>query len=275
LLGLFGPREGGASRRYFKLLKQRCKVAGFYVAAALVVTGASTLLWKSGSIARIAAAAQQRVVSATSSAGFKVADIRVSGRSRVPEADILARLDINKGMPVFSADLTKARKDLLGLPWVKDAHIARRLPGAILVTVTERTPFALWQRDKKISVVDEDGVVLPGADLSAFGNLPLVVGEGAASAAAALLDMLRAEPSIASMVASAARIGVRRWDLHLKNGVVVMLPAADEGLALARLARAQQKTALLDKPIMRVDLRLPDRLVVRPGAAKKDNKENI
>ena len=271
-MGLFDQRAGGGSRRYFKLLKQRCKAFGVYAFVAALVCVGGALLWKNGSFARLGSAAAEKTVAFTADMGFRVSDILVTGRSHVSQDEILDHLGIRAGAPVFSVNLAEARKNLLGVPWVKEAQLSRRLPGAIVVAITERAPVALWQYNKKISVIDADGAALTTDDLSAYGDLPLVVGEDAPKNAAALFELLKSEPVIAAQFASAVRIGARRWDLHLKNGMVVMLPAEDEGLALARLAHAAD---LLSKNIARIDLRLPNRLVVAPGTPVTDKKENI
>ena len=54
----------------------------------------------------------------------------------------------------------------------------------------------------------------------------------------------------------------RRWTLKL-DGVDVRLPEADPAAALARLVRFEREAGLLEKDIIAVDLRMPDRLVVR------------
>jgi cell division protein FtsQ len=91
-----------------------------------------------------------------------------------------------------------------------------------------------------------------------------VVGLGAPAAAAALIDALAAQPTIQSRVTAAVRVGERRWNLRLNNGTDVLLPEGAEVPALARLAELQQSHALLDRPLERVDMRLPDRFVFRP-----------
>ena len=59
------------------------------------------------------------------------------------------------------------------------------------------------------------------------------------------------------------RVGERRWNLQLKNRVTVMLPEGHEAAALARLSDLQAHQQLLDRPLVFVDMRLPDRLAVR------------
>jgi cell division protein FtsQ len=64
-------------------------------------------------------------------------------------------------------------------------------------------------------------------------------------------------------VAAAVRVGERRWNLQLKNGITVMLPEGHEQVALKRLHDLQTSQTLLDRPLVFIDMRLPDRLAVR------------
>jgi cell division protein FtsQ len=91
----------------------------------------------------------------------------------------------------------------------------------------------------------------------------MVVGEDAPVHAASLVEMLRSEPALAARVAAAVRVGGRRWNLKLDGGVEVQLPEENPAEAWAQLARLDRSNSLLARNIEAVDLRLPDRLVVR------------
>jgi cell division protein FtsQ len=123
----------------------------------------------------------------------------------------------------------------------------------------------------KFSVIDRSGAVIPGARAKRFAGLPLVVGEGAAPEAAALLDMLRQEPELQSLVVAAVRVGTRRWNLRLEGGVEVRLPETDPAEAWRQFAELEREHGLLDRDVVAIDLRLPGRLVVRtaPGSQPK------
>ncbi len=54
----------------------------------------------------------------------------------------------------------------------------------------------------------------------------------------------------------------RRWTLKL-DGVDIRLPETGAAEALARLAKLERDSRILEKDIIAVDLRLPDRVVVR------------
>jgi cell division protein FtsQ len=97
--------------------------------------------------------------------------------------------------------------------------------------------------------------------------LPLVVGQGAEHAASDLLRFMARFPDIAHRVESAVFIAERRWNLHLKDGLEVMLPENDLERALSMLADFDRSKNLLSRDIVAIDLRLPDRVAVRQSDA--------
>lgn len=199
-----------------------------------------------------------------SAIGLRVQTVEVDGRANTPEPLLREAIGIRTGDPIFGVSIEAARQRIESLSWVEHAVVERRLPGTIRVSLIERRPFAIWQSQGKFQLIGRDGEVVANEDVSAFASLPLVVGAGAPSHAADLLDTLQGQPALASRLAAAVRVGERRWNLQLKNGITVMLPEGHAAAAIGRLMELQAADALLDRPIAAVDLRLPDRLVVRP-----------
>ncbi len=197
--------------------------------------------------------------------GFVVQSVTVSGRSVVKATDVLAALDISRGDDILSIDLEAARERLMSLSWVQAASVERRLPDAIHVTLVERRPMALWQIDGKMHLVDQNGIAIEGegAQLALYSKLPLIVGDDAPRYAAELIDLMAREPVIGSHVQAAVRVSKRRWNLQLDNGVEIRLPEDGMAAAFERLASLEKTERLLSRDITMVDLRQPDRLVVR------------
>lgn len=207
------------------------------------------------------------------SAGLTVQDIRIEGRQKTPEDFLRAALGVARGDKLMDFSLDAARARIEKLTWVQHATVERRLPGTIVVKLEERRPFAVWQNDGKFHLIDRDGEVVvaqdPTKDADAFQKLPLVVGLGAPKHTALLLDELAALPRLRDRVAAAVRIGERRWNLHLRNGIDILLPEVGEAAALDKLMELQVTQTLLDRPLQFVDMRLPDRFVIRPIAEPK------
>jgi cell division protein FtsQ len=75
--------------------------------------------------------------------------------------------------------------------------------------------------------------------------------------------MVTSEPDLAGRVVAAVRIGGRRWNLRLDNGIDVELPEDGTATAWAKLAQLERTSRLLARDVQVIDLRLPDRLVLR------------
>lgn len=282
MFAFFKAREAQRTRRHARLWRQSAWRFTLATAALAVVCGGAYLLLDRDLHARIGAEAQRDWEQATVALGFQVNDILVMGRHEIGAAELLQHLGIEKGAPIFSVDLEGAQALLHQINWVDRVTVSRRLPDTIIVTLQERQPVALWQYQKKISLIDKTGFVIKDHDLDAYASLPLVVGEDAPMHVGELAQLMQAEPALAGDLASALRVGRRRWDLRLKNGVIIRLPENNVELALSRLVAASRDEGLLDKDVTVIDLRLPEKLTLTPNpaaaadtAAADSKKKNI
>jgi cell division protein FtsQ len=106
---------------------------------------------------------------------FAVTEIDVVGHERRTADAIAAESGVTAGANVFSLDLDSARARILADPWISQATLARRLPGTILVQVTERKPAALVAlRDTYLATAEGEPFkkLEPGDPI----DLPLVTG---------------------------------------------------------------------------------------------------
>jgi len=204
-----------------------------------------------------------RAIAASAGLGLVVSDIEVEGRDTTDPATIMAALGAQRGTPTLAVSPSRAKQQLERLPWVRSAAIERRLPGTLYVRLVERHPLAVWQHGGRQELIDRQGEVIAVKELGRFARLPTVVGDDAARHAAALLDLLAREPDLAARVTAAIRVDDRRWNLRIDNAIDVLLPEEDPAAAWAHLAALERSDGLLKRDIRAVDLRLPDRLVVR------------
>ena len=197
--------------------------------------------------------------------GFALQMIKVSGRNHTESEAIRAVLGKWHGQSIFIADLADIRQKLLRLGWVKDAVVSRHLPDRLTVKLIEHQPIALLQTPAGHQLIDEAGAMINGADVAAFSHLVVVSGKGAARRTSALLVMLESEPEIFADVWAVQLIGERRWDIHMRSGLTIKLPEEDPILAWSRLAKLERDTAITERDLAAIDLRIPDQLVVEPN----------
>ena len=197
--------------------------------------------------------------------GFSIESVAVEGTKEISRIDILSRLELNfeDGQPksLFSFDVKKARVDLGKISWVKSVVVSKAYPDRLVVRIVERQPFAIWQNGEALDLVETGGKPIDSFD-ERFGYLPLLVGEGANVHGADIIYQTSRISVLNDKIKAYVRIGDRRWDLHLKNGMNVRLPADGLGLALLKLSQLDKSKDLLSRELAVVDLRLKDRLVV-------------
>ena len=199
--------------------------------------------------------------------GFKVKSVTVQGGSPFSTPYVVQASGLTQGEPILGLNLDDVREKVEQVGWIKSAKVIRLLPDSLVIAVTERPRLAVWQHGDQTSVVDKDGQVIPEADAGLFSDLPLIVGEGANEAASTILPEVMARPSLMGRLEALVRVDGRRWDLRLKDGGIIQLPAAREDSALIQFDQLEQKSKLLESGFERVDLRDPDMIAVRPKGA--------
>ncbi|MCO5730293.1 cell division protein FtsQ/DivIB [Rhizobium sp. SSA_523] len=207
----------------------------------------------------------------TSAAGFAIEKVRVSGNAQTSEIEILQLLGLDGTSSLVSLDVEAARLKLIELPWVESAEVRKVYPDTIDVALRERQAFAIWQHGSELSLIERDGQVIAPLRDNKFASLPLFVGRDAEKNATEFLDEMANWPDIRNRVQAFVRVASRRWDLHLGNGVVIMLPEDNLDQALKLLTEFEAKEGVLERDIASIDLRLPDRTAVRltPDAAER------
>src|SRR6266436_5766061 len=197
------------------------------------------------------------------SAGFRITSVAINGRKQLSQDEVLATGGVNGHSSLLFLDASTVRARLKANPWIADATVLKFYPGQLHINIVERSAFALWQRDGRISVISDDGAVLEPYLSHRFVSLPLVVGKGAETRARDFLALLARYPQVNSVTKAAILVGERRWNLRLKDGLDIRLPESDVGNALAELSRLDKEDKLFSRDIVAVDMRLPDRLTVQ------------
>lgn len=200
-------------------------------------------------------------------AGFRLKAIHVEGASPMATADIIRTAGLYKDQPLLGMDLEALRKRVETVGWVKEARIVRLLPDTLVVAVKERRQLAVWQHAGHQFVIDDHGQVIPEADARRFSTLPLVVGDGGAEHAPEILPIIAQRPKLMERMDALVRVDDRRWDLRMKDGSLIQLPAVGEEASLMRLEQLDQRSRIMELGFERIDLRNPDVVAVRPRQA--------
>ena len=246
----------------------------------LILAGALAAAWFVARAAGVPALMEQQIAASAGSAGFQMRNIDLTGVERMNRLKVYEEVMEHRGTPMPMLDLAAIRAELKRMPWVAEARVSRQLPDKLVIDIQERTPHAVLVKPDRLVLIDRNGVELdPIAEKDAEGMLR-ISGAGAAKQIDSLDHILAAAPALQPQIASAHRIGERRWNIVFKTGQILALPQGEDEAAEAFIdfAKLDGLYRLLGGKATVIDLRVPDRYVFRePGRADRftGRKENV
>ena len=236
---------------------------GLFATLLLLVASTGLGIVKGGHLEQFVAAVSEARNALANSAGFRITSVGINGRKQLTQDEVLAIGGVNGHSSLLFLDASSVREKLKANPWISEATVLKLYPGQLRIDIVERTAFALWQQNGRLSVISDDGAVLQDFVSPAFLKLPLVVGKGAETRAKDFLALLSRYPQVNAVTKAATFVGERRWNLRLNDGLDIRLPENDVGNALLTLSNLDRDEHLFAKDIVVIDLRLPDRLAVQ------------
>lgn len=234
-------------------------------AAGVVLTAGLVITLSTGHRGeQLAQGATSAVAGQGAGVGFKLNKVHVQGASPMAQQSVLDATGLALGQPILDIDLEAVRASVAKVGWVQDVQVVRLLPDTLVIAVEERRTLAVWQLNGRTVVIDGGGRPIPEADPGAFPQLPLIVGAGANETAGQILPAVQSRPRLRDRLEALVRVDGRRWDLRLKDGGIIQLPAVEEESALIRLDQMDQRQRVLELGFGRIDLREPGLVAVRP-----------
>jgi len=207
---------------------------------------------------------EQALKMMTSSLGLAVAKVEITGLVRTSEIDVLTAMRFDGDSAMLAFDVGQAHAHIMALPWVQSARLRKNYPNQIEVAIVERKPLALWQHRDRLDIIDEKGdVIIPFS--MGQGNylghaLPLLVGRGANRHGTQILALAEKFEHFKSKIRAYRRIGDRRWDIVLDNGIEIKLPERNFDERLTQMLALDDAEQLLSRDILSIDLRVADRM---------------
>jgi cell division septal protein FtsQ len=191
---------------------------------------------------------------------FRVRRVELEGVRYAAPDEIVSRLGVDTTASVWDG-VSPLEARVAEHPQVRAVRIRRRLPGTLVVVVTENPPVALVNTPRGLVVTDADGDSLPVDPTAIDVDLPVL-----ATPDALLLRLLAAtqseEPALFARVSEARRSG--------RGEIVLVLPEfrilADSAVTAARLAEVLPVELDAARRAWRpreLDLRYRDQVIVR------------
>src|ERR1700682_6393730 len=197
--------------------------AGAAATVLLLLASAVFGVVKGGHLDELTSALSDTRNAIANSAGFRITAVAINGRTQLTQDEVLAIGGVNGRSSLLFLDAAAVRGKLKANPWIAEATVLKLYPGQLQIDIVERSAFALWQQDGRLSVISDDGAVLEPYVSWGFVSLPLVVGKGADTRARDFLALLARYPQVNAATKAAILVGERRLKLRLRDGLGVRL----------------------------------------------------
>jgi cell division protein FtsQ len=197
------------------------------------------------------------------SLGFGLDTVTIAGHIEMTEAQILDAAGVEPKQSLLFLDASDMRRRLMALPMIKNVSVRKLFPDRLVIDITERKPYGLWQKDGAVSIIGADGAPIEDLRETKYESLPFVVGEGANRRIDDFIGLLNASGDLREKIRAGILVSQRRWTLKMASGVEVLLPEVNPGDAVAKLARLERDARVLEKDVVSLDLRIPGKVYVR------------
>lgn len=166
----------------------------------------------------------------------------------------------------FTIDVDAVRRGVMKDPWVEEAAVRRVWPDGLLVTITEREPYAYWG---DAALLDASGVVFrPPVEEFPPGLIEFAGPEGTAKQVLARhAELERLVAPVGRRVTRLELNDRRAWRFTLAGDTTVIVGRADFEARVSRFVEQYGRTiGNRGADIEQVDLRYTNGFAVRPRA---------
>ena len=193
---------------------------------------------------------------------FRVRKVEILGARYTPADEVLRRLHVDTMRSVWDP-LGPLVQRVQTHPQIERVVVTRKLPGTLVVEITERRPVALVSTPDGLRAVDERGHALPLDPSRTSVDAPVVSATSRDTAVYHLLGaMLRTAPRLYARISSITRTGTDEILLRVADVNV----RAMTSVTLARLSDIEPVERDLAQRQLRpveIDLRYRDQVIAR------------
>ena len=191
---------------------------------------------------------------------FYINNIEIVGRDRSSKKILSEVLRPYQNKSLVSINLKNIQSEIEKIAWIKDVIVRKVYPETLSISIEEYSPSAVWKRGSEQYVLDEYGFRIEKIKSNEFQNYFQIKGMGADKKLKNLLDKLHNYPDILNQIDHANFVSRRRWDLHYKNGVRILLPENNITESLSLLDSYIKKNKLIEKGHKKIDLRVEGKI---------------
>jgi len=194
--------------------------------------------------------------------GFTINNIQILGIKNIPKETIIKIVNNENKSNILNVNLLNIYNNLRNNDWVEELYIERVLPNTIKISIIEKEAIGIWQYEMSNKLITKNGEIISTANIIKFKiNLPIIHGNDANKNANSILKILETNKVLTKNIWSLDYINNRRWNLHFKQGIIVLLPSEGVLRAWNEIIKLQKNYDVLNLGLTELDLRNPNKIL--------------
>ena len=158
----------------------------------------------------------------TKSLVLPIKNIKVKNTEIIDEKLLIENLSYLIGKNILLIDKEKIKFTIMKFDFVSSFKIKKIYPQTLEIIINEKKPVAIYMDGKKRLFISEKGKVINYIELQEFSNLPIVFGKKIKFKS--FFDDLKKINFPINEIKSLHYLDIGRWDIVLKNEVIIKLP---------------------------------------------------
>ena len=194
--------------------------------------------------------------------GFTINNIQILGIKNIPKETIIKIVNNENKSNILNVNLLNIYNNLRKNDWVEELYIERVLPNTIKISIIEKEAIGIWQYEMSNKLITKNGEIISTANINKFKiDLPIIHGNDANKNANFILKILETNKVLTKNIWSLDYINNRRWNLHFKQGIIVLLPSEGVLRAWNEIIKLQKNYDVLNLGLTELDLRNPNKIL--------------
>lgn len=194
--------------------------------------------------------------------GFTINNIQILGIKNIPKETIIKIVNNENKSNILNVNLLNIYNNLKKNDWVEELYIERVLPNTIKISIIEKEAIGIWQYEMSNKLITKNGEIISTANINKFKiDLPIIHGNDANKNANSILKILETNKVLTKNIWSLDYINNRRWNLHFKQGIIVLLPSEGVLRAWNEIIKLQKNYDVLNLGLTELDLRNPNKIL--------------
>ncbi len=200
---------------------------------------------------------------------FILSQITING-SEKSNINIIKKEIYNHTSDLLSLDLKEIKEIIEQEQWIKRVNLKKVYPSTLVLDIIENDPYAILRDEGKYYLVDIDGTIITEKNKDdELENFIIISGDESPLALKGLVKELNIHFSeLISQLNKLDFIERRRWNITLKNNLLIKLPDSKIDKALENLKNLFVNEEVLQSNIIEIDLRIEGRASLKVDEGK-------